>query len=155
MGEPDYAVPGAFPENGAPPVGYLDGADQTGAFDPAASAVPLSRPRPQAPDASWPSAPVAPPALPLQNLTARVLRMKGLPDADIVAAISNPGKMQDLLNQYYGRRSMNAPDDSGAFINRTSQGSSANQPDQASTPGGAMPENYLPFGWTGLPVVLR
>ena len=81
--------------------------------------------------------------------------MKGLPDADIVAAISNPGKMQDLLNQYYGRRSMNAPDDSGAFINRTSQGSSANQPDQASTPGGAMPENYLPFGWTGLPVVLR
>jgi murein DD-endopeptidase MepM/ murein hydrolase activator NlpD len=154
MGEPDYAVPGAFPENGAQPVGYLDGADKTGAFDPAASAVPLSRPRPQAPDASWPSAPVAPPALPLQNLTARVLRMKGVPDADIAAAISNPGKMRDLLNQYYGRRSTIAPDDNGTLY-RVSQGSSANQPDQASTPGGAMPGNYLPFGWTGLPAVLR
>jgi hypothetical protein len=57
--------------------------------------------------------------------------------------------MQELLNQYYGRRSMNA-DDSGAFYNRIRQGSAANQPDVAS-----MPQNHVPFGWAGLPALSR
>jgi hypothetical protein len=44
------------------------------------------------------------PALTVQNLTTHVLRMKGVPDADIGAAINDPAKMQNLLNQVYGRR---------------------------------------------------
>jgi hypothetical protein len=58
---PAYQAPAPFPENGPPPIGYLNGANQTGIFDPAASGVPLPRPRPShAPAASWPSSPVAP-----------------------------------------------------------------------------------------------
>jgi hypothetical protein len=96
------------------------------------------------------------PALPVQNLTTHVLRMKGVPEADIAAAINDPGTMQGLLNQLYGRRSMIAPgDDSWGIYNRATQGSPADQPDQASTPGTATPENYLPFGWAGLQALLR
>jgi hypothetical protein len=58
---PAHQVPAAFPQNGAQPIGTINGANQTGIFDPAASLVPLPRPRPpQAPAASWPSEPVAP-----------------------------------------------------------------------------------------------
>src|SRR5947207_786564 len=89
------------------------------------------------------------PALPVENLTTRTLRMKGVPEADIADAIGNPGKMQEVLNQYYGRPSMGAPDRSG-FNNRTGQGSPTDRPDRALSPGAAMPENYLPFGWAGL-----
>jgi hypothetical protein len=47
---PSRDVPAAFPENGTSPIGYLNGARQTGTFDPAASDAPLPRPRPpQAP----------------------------------------------------------------------------------------------------------
>jgi hypothetical protein len=34
------------------------------------------------------------PALPVQNLTTRALRIKGVPEADIGTAINDPGKMQ-------------------------------------------------------------
>jgi hypothetical protein len=82
--------------------------------------------------------------------------MKGVPEADIGAAINNPAKMQDLLNQYYGWRSMIAPGDNNwGIYNRATQAGPADQPDQASTPGAAMPANYLPFGWAGLPALLR
>jgi hypothetical protein len=95
------------------------------------------------------------PALPVQNLTAHALRMKGVPEADIGAAINDPAQMRDLLNQLYGRRAMIAPgDDSGGFGSKAGQDSSANQPDQASTPA-ATPDTYIPFGWSGLPALLR
>jgi hypothetical protein len=217
---PADQVPAAFPENGTQPIGYLNDANQTGTFDPALSGVPLPRLRPpQAPAASWPSAPVAPllqmpqggpaapehpdwrdavdwpqqglpswaqtqpstentfpaspngvrglagaqppvsqriapqPTLPVQNLTTHVLRMKGVPEADIGAAINDPRKMQDLLNQLYGRRSMIAPgDESWGVYNRATQSGPADQPAQVLTPAAIAPENYLPFGWSGLHV---
>jgi hypothetical protein len=220
---PTDHVAGPFPDNGAPPIGTLNGANQTRTFDPAASGVPLPRLRPpHAPAASWPSAPVAPlpqmpqtgaaapehpdwhdaidwpqqglpswtqtqpstentfpaspngvrglagaqplapqrmapqPALPVQNLTTHVLRMKGVPEADIAAAINDPRTMQDLLNQLYGRRSMIAPgDDSGRFGNGADRSTPADQPAQALTPAAIAPENYLPFGWSGLQALLR
>jgi hypothetical protein len=37
-----------------------------------------------------------------QSLTARALRMKGVPEADINAAINDPRQMKDLLQQLYG-----------------------------------------------------
>jgi murein DD-endopeptidase MepM/ murein hydrolase activator NlpD len=99
---------------------------------------------------------LAPPSpLPVENLTTRTLRMKGVPEADIAAAISNPATMQDILNQYYGRRSITPGNDSRAAYNRAMQGSPAAQPDQASMPAAATPENYIPFGWAGLPALLR
>jgi pyruvate/2-oxoglutarate dehydrogenase complex dihydrolipoamide acyltransferase (E2) component len=220
---PADQVPTAFPENGAQPIGYLNDANQTGTFDPAAPGVPRPRPRPpQAPAASWPIAPVAPllllpqagaaapehpdwhdagdwpqehlpswpqpqpptentfpaspngvrglagaqppasqrmapqPALPVQNLTTHVLRMKGVPEADIAAAINDPETMQGLLNQLYGRRSMIAPGDaSGGFGNGADRATSADQPAQVLTPAATAPENYLPFGWYGLQALLR
>jgi hypothetical protein len=63
--------------------------------------------------------------------------------------------MKDLLNQLYGRRSTIAPGDSAAPSNRAGQGSSTDQPGQPTMPGTAAPENYLPFGWAGLQVLLR
>jgi hypothetical protein len=192
---PANQAPAAFPENGTQPIGTLNGASQTGTFDPAAALSPLRRPRPpQAPAASWPNAPVTPlpqmpqagaaaperpdwhdaadwpqqglpswtqaqpapqPALPVENLTTRVLRMKGVPEADIGAAINNPAKMQDILSQYYGRRSIAPGNDSWAAYNRATQAGPADPPDQVSTPGAATPANYLPFGWAGLPALLR
>jgi hypothetical protein len=213
---PSDDAPGAFPENGAAPIGYLNGANQTGTFDPAAFGVPLPRPRPPQTPASWPNSPVAPlqqmpqadaaapwhqdgqeagdgprqnlpnwaqmqpptentfsrgmagdqplpsenvapqPALTVQNLTTHVLRMKGVPEADIGAAINDPAKMQNLLNQVYDRRSMTAPGDgSGVFGNQFGQAISGGQPGQTPTPAAAPPNDYIPFGWTGLPPLLR
>jgi hypothetical protein len=214
---PRNDVPGAFPENGTSPIGYLNGASQTGTFDPAASDVPLPRP-PRAP-APWRSSPVAPlqqmpqvepaapwqpdwhdagnwprqalpnwaqmqpptentfpasnggrgmdqpltsesdapqPALTVQNLTTHVLRMKGVPEADIGAAINDPAKMQNLLNQVYDRRSMIAPGDgSGVFGNQFGQAISGGQPGQTPTPAAAISNDYIPFGWAGLPPLFR
>ena len=216
---PAYAARAAFPENGTQPIGYLDGANQTGTFDLPASGVPPPRLRPpQAPAVSWPRAPVAPlqqmpqaepvapwqadwhnagdwphenlpgwtrlqpptenafpmsngvravaggqpPApqgvapQPVQNLTTHALRMKGVPEADIGAAINDPAKMKEILNQYFGRRSVIAPGDgSGGFGNQFGQATSADQPDQASMPAAAAPNNYLPFGWAGLQALRR
>lgn len=218
---PTYDMPRMFPESGTSPIGYLNGANQTGTFDPAASFVPQPGPRPPQAPASWPRSPVAPlqqmpqaepaapwhpdghdagdgprqnlpnwaqmqppaentfptsngigggaadqapapenaapqPALTVQNLTTQVLRMKGVPDADIGAAINDPAKMQNLLNQVYGRRPMSAPGDgSGGFGNPFGQATSAGQPGQASTPAAATRDDYIPFGWAGLPPLLR
>jgi hypothetical protein len=90
-------------------------------------------------DQPLPSENVAPqPALTVQNLTTHVLRMKGVPEADIGAAINDPAKMQNLLNQVYDRRSMIAPGDgSGVFGNQFGQTTSAGQSGQASTPAAA------------------
>jgi hypothetical protein len=86
-----------------------------------------------------------------------MLRMKGVPDADISAAINDPAKMQNLLNQLYGRRrSMNAPGDgSDSLGNQFGQTPPAGQSGQPSTPAAASPDNYLPFGWAGLPALPR
>jgi hypothetical protein len=215
---PTHNMPGGFPENGAPPISYLDDANQTGTFDPAASGVPLPRPRPPQEPASWPDSRVAPlqqmpqtepaapwhpdwhdandwphptlpnwaqmqpptentfpasngvrgmtggqplapqgvvpkPALTVQNLTAHALRMKGVPEADIGAAINDPAKMQNLLNQVYDRRSMIAPSDGdGVFGNQLGVATSAGQP---STPAAATLDDYIPFGWAGLPPLFR
>jgi hypothetical protein len=78
-----------------------------------------------------------------------------VPEADIGAAINNPAKMQDILSQYYGRRSIAPGNDSWAAYNRATQAGPADPPDQVSTPGAATPANYLPFGWAGLPALLR
>jgi hypothetical protein len=92
----------------------------------------------------------------VQNLTTRALRMKGVPEADIGAAISDPGKMQQLLNQYYGRGSAIASGvGSGGFYNRSGRAIPTDQPEQASTPTAAARDNYLPFGWAGLQALLR
>jgi hypothetical protein len=209
--QPVDHMPGALPENGTQPVGYLNGASQTATFDPTLSSVPPPRPGPpETSTASWsiapqlqmpqakPAAPweadwqgardwphenppgwtqlqtptdntlqaspngvrglagpqplasqrMGPPPTPtVQNLTTRALRMKGVPEADIGAAINDPGKMQDLLNQYYGRRSRIVPGDgSGGFGNQFDQATLADQPGQASTPTAATQGNYLPFG---------
>jgi hypothetical protein len=39
------------------------------------------------------------PAVPYQNVTARALRMKGVPEADIAAAIGHPELMRQFVNQ--------------------------------------------------------
>jgi hypothetical protein len=131
---PSDDVPDTFPENGTSPIGYLSGANQTGTFDRAASSAPLT----------------------VQNLTTHVLRMKGLPEADIGAAINDPAKMQNLLNQLYGRRPMKAPGDaSGGFGNQVGQTMSAGRPGQAPLPAAATPDDHPPFGWAGLPPLLR
>jgi hypothetical protein len=82
--------------------------------------------------------------------------MKCVPEADIGAAINDPAKMQDILNQCFGRRSMIAPGgDGGRLGNQFGQATLADQPGQASTPITATQGNYLPFGWAGLTALLR
>jgi hypothetical protein len=49
------------------------------------------------------------PALTEQNLTAHALRMKGVPETDIAAAIGNPERMKQLIYQTFGAGSANAP----------------------------------------------
>jgi hypothetical protein len=109
--------------------------------------------------ASQPPAPQGPapqPALPVQNLTTQALWRKGVPEADIGAAISDPGKMQDLLNQYYGRGSAIASGvGGGGFYDRSGRAIPTDQPEQTSMPAAATPDNYLPFGWAGLQALLR
>ena len=91
-----------------------------------------------------------------QNLTANALRMKGVPDADIGTALNDPAQMQNLLNQLYGRRPMSAPDaDENGFTGNDGRGLRADRPEQASTQRAATPDTYLPFGWSGLPTLLR
>ena len=96
------------------------------------------------------------PALTVQNLTTHVLRMKGVPEVDIGAAINDPAKMQNLLNQVYGRRPMTAPGDGNdGFGNQFGQAISGEQPGQTPTPVAAPPNDYIPFGWAGLPPLFR
>jgi hypothetical protein len=91
----------------------------------------------------------------VQNLTAHVLRMKGVPEAAIGAAINDPALMKDLLNQLYGRLSMVAPDAGGGFGSKIGADIPDDQPGQASAPAAATPGTYLPFGWAGLPALPR
>jgi hypothetical protein len=96
------------------------------------------------------------PTLPVQNLTTRALRMKGVPEADISAAVNNPTQMKNLLNRYYGQLPVIPPGgDRGGSGNRIGQFSLADQPGQAPTPTAATPDTYLPFGWAGLPALQR
>jgi hypothetical protein len=90
-----------------------------------------------------------------QNLTTHVLRMKGVPEAGIGAAINDPAQMQGLLKQLYGRHSVVAPDADGGFGSKIGADTSDDQPGQAPTPAAATPGTYLPFGWTGLPALQR
>jgi hypothetical protein len=83
-----------------------------------------------------------------QNLTVQVLRMKGVPEADIGAAINDPAQMRDLLNQLYGRGPMAANGNSGGGAGC---GLLADRPD----PNPAAPDNPPPFGWAGLATLLR
>jgi hypothetical protein len=91
----------------------------------------------------------------VQNLTAHVLRMKGVPEAVIGAAINDPTQMRGLLNQLYGRRSMVASDAGGGFGGQIGAETLDDQPGQAPTPSAATPDSYLPFGWAGLPALRR
>jgi hypothetical protein len=50
-----------------------------------------------------------PPAPPAPNLTVRALRMKGVPEADISAAMGSPELMKQLVIQHYGPSSTWAP----------------------------------------------
>jgi hypothetical protein len=50
-----------------------------------------------------------PPAPTTENLNVRALRMKGVPDADIAAATSNPELMKRLIVQNYGSGSAQRP----------------------------------------------
>jgi hypothetical protein len=95
------------------------------------------------------------PLSPVQNLTMQTLRMKGVPEADIGAAINDPVRMQQLLNQLYGGRSAIASGSGGSGFGRTvGRDITTDQPDQTSMPT-RTPDNYLPFGWSGLPPLRR
>jgi hypothetical protein len=48
-------------------------------------------------------------AVPPQNQTARVLRMRGVPEATIAAAIKNPELMRQLINQVFRSGSAGGP----------------------------------------------
>jgi hypothetical protein len=61
-----------------------------------------------APSAPYPPA-AQPPAPNAQNLTAHALRTKGVPDADIAAAIGHPELMKQLINQNFGPGSNGTP----------------------------------------------
>jgi hypothetical protein len=156
-----YNVPRTFPANGTQPIDHIDRADLTGTFASSASNNLNKVNTSQSgfldgmdgrPPASQRMAPQ--PAPPVQNLTTHVLRMKGVPETDIGAAINDPGRMQKLLNQLYGRSSTIAPDDdNGGFGNEGGRDASNYQPGQ--TPTAATPDTYLPFGWARLPALLR
>jgi hypothetical protein len=61
------------------------------------------------PSAGFPDPPRAAPQLTAQNLTAHALRMKGVPETDIAAAIGNPERMKQLIYQTFGAGSAKAP----------------------------------------------
>ena len=54
---------------------------------------------------SWAQAPTGNPfagfTAPKENLTARALRMKGVPEADIAAAAADPELMKQLITQHF------------------------------------------------------
>jgi hypothetical protein len=124
---PTYDAPRALPVNGPQPIDTIGKAGLTGTQ----------------------------PVSPVQNLTMQTLRMKGVPEADIGAAINDPVRMQQLLNQLYGGRSAIAPGSGGSSFGRTvGRDITTGQPDQTSMPT-RTPDNYLRFGWSGLPPLRR
>ena len=86
-----------------------------------------------------------------RNLTTQVLRAKGVPDADIGAAINDPATMQALLNQLYLRSAASPGDNNVGLGNPIKQVVSSDPSGRAATPTSVMPQGYLPFGWAGLP----
>jgi hypothetical protein len=58
-----------------------------------------------------------------QSLTVQALRMKGVPDTDIVAAVNDPAHMKVLLNRLYGGGQTTAPgDDESGFAGSAGRG---------------------------------
>jgi hypothetical protein len=94
-------------------------------------------------------------ALPVENLTAHALRMKGVSEADIAAAINDPGQMRDLLNRLYGRHPMTAKSDSRDLTGKAGRGFFADRPEQESALNAATPDSSPPFGWAGLAAFRR
>ncbi len=91
-----------------------------------------------------------------QNLTVQALRMKGVPESGIAAAINDPAQMRDLLNRLYGGGPMTAANsDSGDLANGAGRGRFAGRPDQEAAPNAAAPDNPPPFGWAGLAALPR
>jgi hypothetical protein len=103
-------------------------------------------PRPSAPDGrdqvpqSNNRAISGPPTRMLRNQTVDVLRMKGIPDADIAAAISDPGQMMALLNQLYGRHPAPANAGGNEVANRDDGNRFAGRPDRDAAPNAAAPD---------------
>ena len=115
------AEPAATPPDNYPPFGWagLPPLRSENTFAASNGGRDVAGGQPLAPQSLAP-----PPAPMVENLTTRTLRMKGVPEADIAAAINDPGKMQDLLNQRYGRRSMTAPG-AGSSLGNVSTGAMA------------------------------
>jgi hypothetical protein len=87
-----------LPPSGAPASGPLPAA----AYSPLAAPIlpPAEGPRSGArAPAMNPS--VGFPSPPPENQTARALRMRGVPEADVAAAMSDPERLQQLINQIY------------------------------------------------------
>jgi hypothetical protein len=145
-------------ENGTRPIGYISNANLTGTFDPSVSNN-LNKTNTNQPgfvdgtDAAQRMAPQ--PASTAQNLTIRTLRMMGVPEANIAAAINDPAQMQGLLNQLYGRRSMTANGDNGDLINRAGRDLFRDRPDQESALNAPAQDSAPPFGWAGLAALPR
>jgi hypothetical protein len=78
-----------------------------------------------------------PPDPPAPNLTVQALRMKGVPEADISAAMGNPGLMKQLVIQHYG------PGSTGAT---TRYRADANNPDRLTEPSGFLAGRGWQFG---------
>jgi hypothetical protein len=78
-----------------------------------------------------------PPTPPAQNLTAQALRMKGVPEADIAAAMGNPELMKRLIIQNFTAGSAGAPASTGY----AAYGSSA-----SGDPSGYTRPNDIPGG---------
>ena len=95
--------------------------------------------------------PDVPPTPTMQNLTIHTLRTKGVPEADIGAAINDPARMNELLNQLYGQRAVTSSEGAvSGFRGRIGADAPDDEQGQAAAPG-----SYLPFGWSGLPSFIR
>jgi hypothetical protein len=81
--------------------------------------------------------------------------MKGVSEADIAAAINDPGQMRDLLNRLYGRHPMTAKSDSRDLTGKAGRGFFADRPEQESALNAATPDSSPPFGWAGLAAFRR
>jgi hypothetical protein len=80
-----------------------------------------------------------PPAPPAPNLTVHALRMKGVPEADIAAAMGNPERIRQLIMQNYGPGSGGTP----PWIRHAADGSGA-----SSDPSGyTRPNDILEGNW--------
>jgi hypothetical protein len=98
--EADSAAASNTPEQPQQPINPTDRRASAGAAATAGAARP-GRPQaaPLSPAPSTANPPPQSTAVPPQNQTARVLRMRGVPEATIAAAIKNPELMRKLTNQ--------------------------------------------------------